>query len=178
MSWTRAESLACSEGSSRATMAVTMISPIWHISGSRKPRLVVPRADADPGSGVRWFLSNGMAFLLTVMPISSRSAPPPCRSRQGRDVDQHQVVVRAADTTRAPFSVRVAARSLALAMSALVGAVFVRVGEQERDRLAAMTCISGRPGCREDALVDRLAQSSRQKIRPPRGPRRSCEWWS
>jgi len=63
---------------------VTMISPIWHISGSRKPRLVVAGVPTRiPEAVFGGFLSNGMAFLLTVMRSRRGGAPPPCRSRQG-----------------------------------------------------------------------------------------------
>src|ERR1035437_1256561 len=78
------------------------------------------------------------------------------------------------ETTRAPLSLRVAARTLALAIvwrwSSRNSSVLASLSATA---LAAMTCISGPPCVPGKTLLSTaLPRSSRQKIRPPRGPRR------
>ena len=83
-----------------------MSSPMRRYSSGPKPRVVVagvptriPEAVLG-GSG-----SKGMAFLLTVMPTSSRSGSASLAGDpERRDVDEHQVVVGAAGDD--PGSVR------------------------------------------------------------------------
>ena len=163
----RAASSATSAASaSRRGRVVAAVDRLGDEPGDR-PHLVRPEAagrrrpasrSGSPTTVLGGSGSNGIAFLLTVIPTSSRSVLGLLAGHaEGRDVDEHQVVVRAArDDLRAARRRGSPARTRGvLDRSHLVAPEVLARGEPEADGLAGDD-VHERPAldAREDRLVD------------------------
>ena len=192
MSATSSRSRSWTPGSSRRRMASVMIRAIARISSGPKPRVVVagvPRRIPEAvfgGSG-----SNGIAFLLTVMPTSSRSASASLPvTPSGVTSTSIRWLSVPPETIRAPRSARASASTAAFST---VRRWSRRNGSPAASwkltALPAMTCISGPPwtpgktalsiwAARVVLTLGKSARSTasgrsvRLKMRPPRPPRR------
>ena len=169
-----------------------MIRPMERISSSPKPRDVVagvPRRMPDAVLGGCW--SKGMPFLLTVIPISSRrcSASLPVTPSGVTSTSRRWLSVPP-DTTLAPSPATVSASTWALATVRRWSSRKVSsAASLKATALPAMTCMSGPPWTPGKTVLSIAAPSEplsagksagssagcsscREKIRPPRGPRR------
>ncbi len=147
------------------------------ISASFMPRVVragVPMRMPLVTKGL--WVSNGMLFLLTVMPASSRassaSLPVMLCARSGRPASGGCPSAGDQPEARAPPAPRPAPGRWRRSAAGRPRSRGCRASPKAT-ALAAMTCISGPPWMPgKTALSMALACSSRQRINPPRGPRR------
>jgi len=146
------------------------------LSLSEAARRCRRRAKRTPEVTAGFSGSNGMPFLLQVMPARSRlfsaSRPVILMDRRSTNIRCESVPP---ETISSPACSRVAASALAFATTAL--AYCLNAGCKascNATAFAAITCISG-PPCRPGktaALILLPISSSLARIRPPLGPRR------
>src|SRR5881296_57147 len=166
----------CTVWSCGCDRTLAMASAISSISFARMPRVVTIGVPSRmPLAMAGGLSSNGIAFLLTVMPASSSaaSASLPVIPLDFATSTSIRWVSVPPDTIRKPRFWRPFARALAFAKTCCW--YFLKPGESASFRataLAAMTCINGppwRPG--KTALSSAFAYSALHITIPPRGPR-------
>ena len=157
-------------------MAATMsVADLAHLVRAKAARRRRGRAHADAGRRVRRqrierdrvLVHRDADAVEDVLRLLARDA-------ERRDIDEHQMVVRATgDDLRAVLGEGLRREPGRCDGACAVAPEFVRGGERSATALAAMTCISG-PPCKpgKDGLVHLTCPGPLcEKTSPPRGPR-------